>query len=239
MFVIGLTGGIATGKSTVSSMLRDKGVSIVDADVIARKVVEPGSSGLRKIVNAFGNEILQPDGTLDRKKLGSVIFSDASKRQTLNGILHPAIRRQMLWEVVKFWLSGKPYCVLDVPLLIEGPLWKLVAKVAVVYCPEEVQLERLIQRDGSSREDASARLASQTPIEDKVKYADITIDNSGAREHLEAQVEAFVKEIGRAAGWTWVLTWLVPPLGIASAVCILSWRSLQRRFGSAPKGKLA
>ncbi|KAK0194453.1 CoaE-domain-containing protein [Armillaria mellea] len=222
MFVVGLTGGIATGKSTVSALLRDKGVPIVDADIIARKVVEPGTTGLKQIVKYFGEEVLSADGSLDRKKLGSVIFNDESKRKRLNAILHPAIRRMMVWEVVKHWFCGRKYCVLDVPLLIEGPIWKWVAQVAVVYCPEEIQLERLMQRDGSTREDASARLSSQLPISDKVKYADIVIDNSSTRENLEGQVTVFVQELEKAVGWTWVLSWLVPPYGILSASWILA-----------------
>ncbi|KAF9022203.1 CoaE-domain-containing protein [Hymenopellis radicata] len=238
MYVVGLTGGIATGKSTVSSILREKGVPIVDADVIARRVVEPGSKGLKKIVAFFGDQVLLPDGSLDRKQLGSIIFNDDVKRRKLNGILHPAIRRTMLWEVVKYWLKGNKYCVLDVPLLIEGPLWKLVAQVAVVHCPEDVQLERLMRRDGSTREEASSRLLSQLSITEKVKYADIAIDNSGSREDLKNQVNVFVDGMRKSAGWSWSLSWLVPPFGILSAVCILSLRALKRRFGSQLKPKV-
>ncbi|KAG7442853.1 CoaE-domain-containing protein [Guyanagaster necrorhizus] len=232
MWVVGLTGGIATGKSTVSGLLRDKGVPIVDADIIARKVVEPGTTGLKQIVKYFGEVVLFPDGSLDRKKLGSVIFNDESKRKRLNTILHPAIRRMMVWEVVKHWLCGKKYCVLDVPLLIEGPLWKWVAQVAVVYCPEEIQLERLVQRDGSTREDASARLSSQLSIVDKVKYADVVIDNSGTRENLESQVTALVYDLEKTVGWTWMLSWLIPPYGILSAAWILTRRAISRKTKS-------
>ncbi|KAK0205444.1 dephospho-CoA kinase [Desarmillaria ectypa] len=229
MWVVGLTGGIATGKSTVSGLLRDKGVPIVDADVIARKVVEPGTTGLRQIVKCFGRDVLLPDGSLDRKKLGSVVFNDESKRKRLNAILHPAIRRMMVWEVVKHWLGGQKYCVLDVPLLIEGPIWKWVAQVVVVYCPEERQLERLMQRDGSTREDASARLTSQLPVGDKVKYADVVIDNSSTRENLEGQVTAFVQGLEKTVGWSWTLSWLVPPYGILSAAWVLTRRAISRK----------
>ncbi|KAF7331530.1 hypothetical protein MKEN_00032000 [Mycena kentingensis (nom. inval.)] len=164
--VVGLTGGIATGKSSVSNLLRAKHVPIIDADVLARQVVEPGTPALAKIVAYFGPEILLPEGSLDRKKLGSFIFSDETKRKKLNSIVHPAVRRAMLWGIFKNWLSGSKYCVLDVPLLIEGDFWKLCGKVIVVFCSPEVQLERLMKRDNSSREDASARLNSQLSITD-------------------------------------------------------------------------
>ena len=130
---MGLTGGIATGKSTVSSIFKSHNIPIIDADVLARQVVLPGTRSLRKIVRAFGPEILLSDGSLDRKKLGSIIFADEHKRKRLNSIVHPAVRRAMLWEVVKCWVRGEKWCVLDVPLLIEGPLWRVVGLVVVVY----------------------------------------------------------------------------------------------------------
>lgn len=130
---MGLTGGIATGKSTVSSVLKSHNIPIIDADVIARQVVLPGTRSLRKIVRAFGPEVLLSDGSLDRKKLGSIIFADEHKRKQLNSIVHPAVRRAMLWEVVKCWVRGEKWCILDVPLLIEGPLWRFVGLVVVVY----------------------------------------------------------------------------------------------------------
>jgi dephospho-CoA kinase len=241
-----LTGGIATGKSTVSNLLKAKHIPIVDADILARQVVEPGTPALAKIVSFFGPEILQSDGTLDRKKLGSVIFNDEVKRRKLNSIVHPAVRYAMLWGVLKHWLQGSKYCILDVPLLIEGPLWKLVGTVVVVYwsvhclgismflssdesfSSTEVQLERLMQRDKSSREDASSRLNSQLPIADKVKYADRVIDNSGSPEDLEAHVNSLVQSLDRDAGWTWRLSWVFPPFGLLSAMWTLAWRALFR-----------
>ena len=131
--VVGLTGGISTGKSTVSGLLRAAKVPIVDADVIARQVVEPGTPGLKKIVATFGDDILLQDGTLDRKKLGSIIFNDEGKRKQLNKIVHPAVRKSMLWQVLGHWIGGHKYCIMDVPLLIEGGLWQWVGVVAVVY----------------------------------------------------------------------------------------------------------
>lgn len=131
--VIGLTGGIATGKSTVSKLLKAARIPIIDADIIARQVVEPGTPALAKIQATFGNEVLFPDGSLDRKKLGTIIFNDEVKRKQLNKIVHPAVRKAMLWQMLSYWIKGYKYCVMDVPLLIEGGLWKLVGLVVVVY----------------------------------------------------------------------------------------------------------
>ena len=131
--MVGLTGGIATGKSTVSSILQSEyNVTVIDADKIARDVVLPGTPALRKIAAHFGQDVLLPDGSLDRPKLGSVIFGDSEKRRVLNSIIHPAVRRAMLWEVAKSWLFGKRFCVIDVPLLIETGLAKWVGLVVVV-----------------------------------------------------------------------------------------------------------
>ncbi|TFK22739.1 dephospho-CoA kinase [Coprinopsis marcescibilis] len=229
MLVIGLTGGISTGKSTVSTLFKTHNVPIVDADVIAREVVQPGSPGLAKIKTIFGDEVIQEDGSLDRKKLGSIIFNDPHKRKQLNNIVHPAVRKEMLWQVVRYWLRGEKYCILDVPLLIEGPLWKMVGKVVVVYCSEELQLQRLMLRDNSSREDALSRLRSQLPITEKVAYADIVIDNSGTRPELEQQVQSLVERFDKEAGWSWRLSWLFPPYGVASAAGLVLWRFLRRR----------
>ncbi|KAJ3999573.1 dephospho-CoA kinase [Lentinula boryana] len=230
MLVIGLTGGIATGKSTVSKLLKERHVPVIDADVIARQVVEPGTSGLAKIVKTFGDGILLPDGQLDRKALGSIIFNDEQKRKQLNAIVHPAVRREMFLGVVKYWLKGHRICVMDVPLLIEGPLWKLVYKVVLVYCPPDIQLQRLMLRDNSTQEDASSRLNSQIPIDDKLRYADDRIDNLGGIEELNAKIDEFVIGLKKEAGWSWVLSWLIPPYGVVSATCILAWRAIWRPY---------
>lgn len=128
-----MTGGIATGKSTVSGLLKAKQIPVVDADVLARQVVMPGTPALTKIIDYFGAGILLPDGNLDRKKLGSIIFNDENKRKVLNSIVHPAVRRAMCWEVLVHWFRGEKFCIVDVPLLIEGGLWKWVGQVVVVY----------------------------------------------------------------------------------------------------------
>ncbi|KAH9945779.1 CoaE-domain-containing protein [Epithele typhae] len=226
--VVGLTGGIATGKSTVSALLHAHGIPIVDADVLARRVVAPGTPALAAIAAHFGRGVLQPDGALDRAALGRVVFADEAKRRVLNRITHPAVRRAMVWEVLRCWVRGERVCVLDVPLLVEGGLWKWVAKVVVVYCSPEIQLQRLMKRDGSAREDATARLNAQLPIAEKVQYADVVIDNSGTPKELEQQVEQLVQRMYDGAGWTWRLTWLCPPLGVAAACWTIGWRALRR-----------
>ncbi|ESK91786.1 dephospho- kinase [Moniliophthora roreri MCA 2997] len=236
MLVIGLTGGIATGKSTVSSLLQTKHhIPLIDADILARQVVEPGTPALKRIVSVFGQDILFPDGTLDRKKLGSIIFNDETKRKQLNGIVHPAVRWAMFKEVVKYWLSGEKMCVLDIPLLVESRLWRWVWGVVLVYCPKSTQLQRLMARDNSSSEEASSRLNSQLDIDVKLGYADEVVDNSGSREELETKVDALVLKLHRQAGLTWKLGWLFPPWGIFSAACILAYRNLWRRIPSDRK----
>lgn len=131
--VIGLTGGIASGKSTVSTLLKAYDIPLIDADVIARDVVRPGTPALAQIVAHFGPTVLLPDGSLDRTKLGQIIFNNEMERKVLNGIVHPAVRRAMAWSVLDCWWKGHSVSVLDVPLLIEGGLWKWVASVVLVY----------------------------------------------------------------------------------------------------------
>jgi len=228
MLVVGLTGGIATGKSTVSQRLKARGIPIIDADVLARQVVEPGTSGLARIVKAFGEQILQHDGSLDRKKLGSIIFNDESKRRLVNSIIHPAVRRAMVWGVLLCWIRGEKLCILDVPLLIEGPLWKWVGKVVVVYCASDIQFARLMSRDQSSREDAASRLNSQLPMSEKLKYADEVVDNSGTLENLDIQVNQLLTKLDKEVGQMWRLSWLFPPFGIISAIWTLGFRAMKR-----------
>jgi len=225
--VVGLTGGIATGKSTVSSLLKNQGIPLVDADVLARIAVLPGSRGYSQIVKHFGQDILSPDGSIDRKKLGAIIFNDLSKRKILNGIVHPAVRRLMLWEVLKAWLTGKEACVLDVPLLIEAGLSKWVGMIVVVYSSKELQLARLVQRDQCSTEDAMSRISSQMAIDDKLPYADIVIDNSGSLEDVEARVTTLATKL--KSNRTYIFSWLCPPFGLFLASITLirrTWRGI-------------
>ena len=187
--IVGLTGGIATGKSTVTSMLRERGAYVVDADVWARKVVEKGSAGLAEIVQAFGSGILQGDGTLNRAALGQIVFQDAEARQRLNDITHPKVRDGMRQETAAY-LEKHPDTpiVWDVPLLFEGETRNLVDVTILVYIPEEVQRMRLMSRDGLSEEDANRRISAQMPIEEKRALATYVIDNSGSLDNTREQV---------------------------------------------------
>ncbi len=188
--IYGLTGGIATGKSTVTNMLRSLGAFVVDADVWARRVVEPGSDGLKEIVEVFGQSVLHSDGTLNRQALGSIIFYDAHLREHLNAITHPKIRQGMKRETSDYLAEHPDRPVIwDVPLLFEGETRHLVDETILVYVPESIQLERLIARDGLSREDAEARIASQMSIERKRLFADYIVDNAGDLEQTKEQVQ--------------------------------------------------
>lgn len=186
--VIGLTGGIASGKSTVAAMLRDFHIPIIDADIIAREVVEPGKEAYKGIVAAFGQEILQTNGEIDRQKLGSIIFHNEDKRLLLNRIVHPAIRMEMNRQKEIYIEQGEKAIVLDIPLLFESKLTSLVHKVLLVYVDEEVQLRRLMQRNHLTEEEARARVASQMPLRQKITLADEVINNNGTIEHTKTQL---------------------------------------------------
>ncbi|MBS4202634.1 dephospho-CoA kinase [Lederbergia citrea] len=190
--IIGLTGGIASGKSTVSKMLEDQGFTIVDADLAARVVVEQGEDTYKKLVNVFGKDILLADGAIDRSKLGSIIFHDKEKREMLNSIVHPAVRIRMNEWKEEAIAAGKQTIIYDIPLLFESNLVHLVEKIILVYVDEEVQLKRLVSRNSLSEAEAKARIASQLPLQDKVDLADAVIDNNGTIGETKQQVEALL-----------------------------------------------
>lgn len=175
---IGLTGGIASGKSTVTKMIRELGIPVIDADQIARDVVKMGEEAYNQIIQAFGQEILQEDGEIDRAKLGAIVFHNEQERKKLNAIVHPAVRRRMLAEKEAYVQKGAKTVVLDIPLLFESELTHLVDKTIVVYVDDDVQLERLMKRNGFSKEEALARIQAQMPLREKVKKADAVIDNN-------------------------------------------------------------
>ncbi|MGJ8729012.1 dephospho-CoA kinase [Listeria aquatica] len=195
-FTLGLTGSIATGKSTVSRMLQDEKIPVIDADLVARKVVEKGTVGLEKIVSTFGDEVLSK-GELNRAKLGEIIFHDSKKREQLNKIVHPLVRKEMLQERDRLFKSGETFVVLDIPLLYESQLTDLVDQVLVVMTTEEVELTRLMARNGLSREEALARISTQMPISDKAKLADFVIDNSGTLKETSEQVNELLHQLKR------------------------------------------
>ncbi|GIO04328.1 dephospho-CoA kinase [Brevibacillus reuszeri] len=193
--ILGLTGGIATGKSTVTAMLRERGIPVIDADQIAREVVEPGKPAYEAIVRHFGRDILLEDGQLDRKKLGEVVFSDEAERQKLNAIVHPEVRRVMRQEAEAAEANGAQIVFMDIPLLYESKLQYLVEKIVVVYAPSDMQLARMMERDELDEEQAKKRLRAQFPIDQKKLEADFLIDNSQSREETQRQVEELLTVI--------------------------------------------
>ncbi|OZB96500.1 dephospho-CoA kinase [Paenibacillus sp. XY044] len=189
---IGLTGGIATGKSTVSALLVSKGALLVDADVIAREVMLPGHPVLAAAVEHFGQAILLPDGTLDRKRLGDIVFHDPAERKALNDITHPAIRQEIRGQMQAYERKHPDrLVVVDIPLLFESGLEAMYEQVLLVYAPFEIQVERLMERNRLTKDEAVARIRSQMDIEEKKKRADVVIDNSGQPSETEHQVEEF------------------------------------------------
>lgn len=195
-FCVGLTGGIASGKSTVSARFRELGACIVDADEISRHALDVDTQCYWATVAAFGNCILLEDGRVDRRKLGNLVFAQESERQRLNAIVHPYVRRQMDILSQKAWDSNPQGLILwDVPLLFENGLHQLVNKAIVVTAPEELRIERMALRNGFSREEALARIRSQMPEEEKRTLADYIVDNSGDMESLYKQVDRIYEKL--------------------------------------------
>lgn len=179
MYIIGLTGGIASGKSAVSGMLRELGAYIVDTDKIARDVVLPEQPAWLEIVAQFGSSVLLPDGRIDRQQLGDIVFNDITARKKLEDIIHPAIKSMVLAEINTASQQGQEIVVVDVPLLFEVGWQKMTDEVWVVYVNESVQLERLMRRNCFSAEQALARIHSQMQLAEKVRLAKVVIDNNG------------------------------------------------------------
>lgn len=181
---VGLTGGIASGKSAVAKIFVELGVVVVDADQIARDVVAPGTEGLERIVSEFGVEVLLPDGELDRKKLGALVFARPDVRARLNGIVHPLIASASAARLAELAKQGLPYVIYDAALLVENGIHRGMSAVIVVATAESIQIERLCERDGISEEEAKLRLGSQLPLSAKVAVADYIIENNGTLAQL-------------------------------------------------------
>ena len=194
MHLIGLTGGIGSGKSTVAGMLAARGASVVDADLLAREVVEPGTPALAEIAAEFGPAVLLPDGRLDRAALGAVVFADAARRERLNAITHPRVGELTQTRVAQALASGAPLVVVDIPLLFEGSRQAMFEGVLLVWVPPDLQLRRLVERDGMSADDARARIDAQMPIDDKRALATWVIDNSGTVQDTQRQVDVWWSE---------------------------------------------
>jgi dephospho-CoA kinase len=192
---MGLTGGIASGKSTVSRLLQSRGLPVVDADDLARNVVALGSEGLAKVVERFGAQVLAPDQSLDRKKLGQIVFADRSLLVELENILHPLVRQQTLDQKARLQRQKHPLAFYDVPLLYEKAMQKDFDGVVVVSCPPEQQLRRLMARDNLSEVEARLRISHQLPLAEKVRSADFVIDNGGGLEELAKRVDEILREL--------------------------------------------
>jgi dephospho-CoA kinase len=187
--LIGLTGGIGTGKSTVAGFLRDLGVTVIDADEATRAVQAPGSEGLRRLVEEFGPEILAPDGSLDRPRLAAIAFRDPEARLRLNAIVHPRVREWMAERQREAEARGEAVAVLDIPLLYETRGDAGFDAVVLVYAPEELQVRRLVELRGMQERAARERIAAQMPIEEKRRLASHVIVNTGTLEDLRGEVE--------------------------------------------------
>lgn len=201
MLFVGLTGGIASGKSVVSGILKSLGVSIIDADLIARELVKPGLPAWQEIVEKFGRGILSEDGSLNRKLLGSLIFKDPAKRELLNSILHPKIFEEAERQRREIERKDPDAIVIfDVALLIETKAYKRVDAVILVYADKELQIKRLMEREGYTETEALERIGAQMPTEEKKKYADYIIDTSKPYEDVKRQTVKIVKELKSSRG---------------------------------------
>ncbi|CAH0578249.1 unnamed protein product [Chrysodeixis includens] len=203
MFIVGLTGGLATGKSTVLSIFRENGIAVIDADEVARKVLEPGTKGWKELRAYFGEEVLLPDGKVNRLRLGEIVFDDIDKRRKLNSITHPRIQSAMMRMAITYFFTGHSYIVMEVPLLFEtGKMLNFMHKIITVVCEDHQQLERLCKRSDLSEKTAKKRINCQMPLEDKVAKSHFVIDNSGSMANTRHQTEGIIRLLRRSK-FTW------------------------------------
>ncbi|MFE4466536.1 dephospho-CoA kinase [Oerskovia sp. NPDC056781] len=198
MFRVGLTGGIAAGKSVALDRFAELGACVIDADVLAREAVAPGTVGLDEVVQAFGDGVLAPDGSLDRARLGTIVFGDDEARRRLNGIVHPEVRRLSAErEALVAARDPRAVVVHDIPLLVETGQAESFHLVAVVVAPEGVRLQRLVTTRGMREDEARARIAAQATDAERLAVADVTLDGSGTPEALRAEVDALWERVVR------------------------------------------
>jgi dephospho-CoA kinase len=200
MLVFGLTGGLASGKSTVAARFSARGVPVLDADVSARRVVEPGSEGLAAVTKAFGADLVDAQGALDRKALAARVFADDAARKRLEGILHPRIQAVMLAWKAELESRGVPLACYEAPLLVEVGLADVLRPLVVVSAPPDEQVRRAMERDGLDEPAARARLAAQLPLEEKVKKADFVIENRGSKAELVERADRVLDALITRAG---------------------------------------
>lgn len=198
MLLVGLTGGLASGKSTVASLLARRGAIVVDADELSRRAVAPGTPGLARIVDTFGREVLDAGGSLDRAALAAVVFADREKRRVLESIVHPEVFR-LLGRVVNGYRATDALVVFDAPLIVETGFHEACDLVVVVSSPVEAQVARVVRTREMSEDDARKRIASQAPPAERERHADIVIRNDGTLDQLEEHVESLWKELQQRA----------------------------------------
>ena len=195
MHIFGLTGGIGSGKSSIGRYFKSLGLPVVDADVLAREAVAKGSPALAELAEAFGADILDGDGNLDRKGLAAKVFGDESARQRLNGITHPRVRELSVQRFSELGERGEPLACYEVPLLFESKMADMMRPVVVVSVPEELQIERAMARDDATREEIAARIQHQLPLSEKVRQADFVIDNSGTPEQSQERAREVLRAV--------------------------------------------
>ena len=200
--IVGLTGGIASGKSTVGRIFRELGVHVVDADLVARDVVAKGSEGLAEVVRVFGEGVLAEDGSLDRKKMGAIVFADPEKRKQLEAITHPRIGARSMAELAALAQRGDAYGIYEAALLVENGSHRMMQALVVVAASADVQVRRVMARDGLSEQEARARLAAQLPLEEKIAVADHVIWNDGDQAALRARTEEVHRALTERFGGT-------------------------------------
>ncbi|XP_068633301.1 dephospho-CoA kinase [Battus philenor] len=224
MFIVGLTGGLATGKSTVLSIFRENNIAVIDADEVARKILEPGTRAWKELKFYFGDKVLYPDGRVNRAKLGELVFDDIEKRRKLNAITHPQIQKAMMSTAIRYFFSGHKYIVMEVPLLFEtGKMLTFMHKIITVVCEDHQQLERLCKRNDFSEVIARKRISCQMPLEQKVSRSHFVIDNSGDIASTVYQTECIIRML-RKSKFTWyfrvilLITFLSVAFGIGHMI---------------------
>ncbi|CCH62606.1 hypothetical protein TBLA_0H03250 [Henningerozyma blattae CBS 6284] len=229
MLVVGLTGGIACGKSTVSRRFQEHHkIPVVDADKIAREVVEPGEPAYDAIVNHFGEDVLKANGELNREALGKKVFGNPKELKILNNITHPAIRKSILRQILLNYIYGYSICILDIPLLFESKLDIICGVTISVICNEKLQIERLLARNPTlSSEDAKNRIDSQMKMNDRIEKSDYIITNDEDMNMLYKRVDNVVSKI-QPTFYRTIFEWM-PPFGIISALCVILTRKLRKK----------
>ncbi|KAK6199968.1 dephospho-CoA kinase-domain-containing protein [Scheffersomyces amazonensis] len=241
MLIVGLTGGIASGKSTVVSRLKEKhGLTIVDADLIAREVVEPGKVAYKQIVDSFlpiVSDLLNEDKSLNRAALGRAVFGNSERLKILNSIVHPAVKKEIAWQIFRAYIRFKNLVILDVPLLFETKLDIICGLTITITCPKDSQLQRLLNRNPDLTElEAKKRIDSQLTNDERNFRADVVIDNSKDLKQLYKSVDAVVNEINPNIIFT-ILDYF-PPFAILSALFTFAIRNLRDKFtGKKPSSK--